>query len=172
MRLISEQSRQAVTVSLAEMLYPDADGPVLSPDRWPPAEIAPGEQPPNHACPESRAGRLDRRDAMRTTLLAAVAALSFATANATSGAASLGTSDPPAARALMAQASAQQAAGSSSGDTTQLTSVRGQPAGVGDRRGAAAPEPRQKLPRDYRSPAGIGCGLLCRAGIAAPPAQE
>ena len=112
---------------------------------------------------------------MRITLLAAVAALSLAavTARATSGGpASFGDGGLLPVRAQMARANAQQDAGSSSGHTTQLTSVRSEPAGVGDRRGASASGPCQRLPRDYRLPAGIGCGLLCRAGIAAPPAQE
>ncbi len=98
---------------------------------------------------------------MRTTLLAVAAALSLATvtAHATSdGVASLGNGDPFPVRAPMAQADAQEAANSSSGRVIQ-------PSGVGDLRQALSPGQRQTFDRDFTSPAGIGCGLLCRAGI-------
>ena len=98
---------------------------------------------------------------MKTTLLAVVVALSLAAtiANAAADeAASLGNGDSFPARAPMAQANAQQAANSSFGRTIE-------PAGVSDPRKTLSPVQRQTFDRDYASPAGIGCGLLCRAGI-------
>ena len=70
----------------------------------------------------------------------------------------------------VAQTNSQQVANSSSGSVTQLAGVadraaRSQPAGRGDRRPTVSPGPQQTFDRDYTSPAGIGCGLLCRAGI-------